>query len=198
MSGKVSPDPPSKLTVASSGDGHTHRDLRKGPDSSRSRYCRQSPASLTVLGSQVSLQVLPQTQTGEKHKLQNLLEMASLFLSSEARPWDRGEWLALACSVACVGEGPACRPGGLTPEDTSEGNCQPLLPMGIGVAAGGAAEGAHLQKRLGMRFLSPFPCFHGNSSKQQQAGAACSEFRCLPLRHPLPNPLGRLRLSASF
>lgn len=100
--------------------------------------------------------------------LQNLLEIASVFLSSEAQSWGWDEWFALARSVAWDGEGTARRPGGLAPGDASEGNCQPLLPMGVGVAAGGAAEGAHLQKRLGMRFLSPFPCFHGNSSKQEQ------------------------------
>lgn len=123
---------------------------------------------MTVLGNWVSLQVLPQLQTGEKHKLQNLLEIASLFLSSEAQPWHWDEWLALAHSVAWGGEGTVHRPDGLAQGDASEGNCQPLLLMGVGVAAGGAAEGAHLQKRLGKRFLSPFPCFHGNSSKQEQ------------------------------
>lgn len=130
----------------------------------------------------MSLRVLPQTQTGEKHKLQNLLEIASLFLGSEAQPWGWDEWLALAHSVTWDGEGTVRRPGGLTQGDASDGNCQTLLLMGIGVAAEGAAEGAHLQKRLGMRFLSPFPCFHGNSSKQEQPAlnfaAYCSGTPC--------------------
>ena len=121
--------------------------------------------------------MLPQIQTGEKRKLQNLLENASLFLSSEAQPWHRDEWLALAHSVAWDGEGTARRPDGLDQGDASEGNCQPLLLMGIGVAAGGATEGARLQKRLGMRFLSLFPCFHGNSSKQEQPALNFAAYR---------------------
>lgn len=71
-------------------------------------------------------------------------------------------------TVAWDEEGTVCRPDDLTQGDASEGNCQPLLLVGIDVMAGGAAQGAHLQKRLGMCFLSPFPCFHGNSSKQEQ------------------------------
>lgn len=70
-----------------------------------------------------------------------------------------------------------CRPDGLTQGDASEGNCQSLLLMGIDVMAGGAAEGAHLQKRLGMCFLSPFPCFHGNSSKQEQPAWNSAAYR---------------------
>lgn len=48
------------------------------------------------------------------------------------------------------------------------GIAKPCFLWEIDVMAGGAAAGAHLQKRLGMCFLSPFPCFHGNSSKQEQ------------------------------
>lgn len=130
----------------------------------------------------MSLQVLPEIQTGEKHELKNLLEIASLFLSSEAQPWGWDEWFALAHSVAWIGEGMVRRPGAFTQGHTTEGNCQPLLPPGTGVAARGAAEGAHLQKRPGMRFLSPFPCFHGNNSTQEQPAlnftACCSGTPC--------------------
>lgn len=83
-------------------------------------------------------------------------------------------------TVAWDEEGTVCRPDGLTQGDASEGNCQSLLLMGIDVMAGGAAEGAHLQKRLGMCFLSPFPCFHGNSSKQEQPTWNSTAYRSDP------------------
>jgi len=58
------------------------------------------------------------------------------------------------------------RPDVLAQGDASEGNCQPPLPMGIGVAAGGAAEGAGLLKRLGMRFLSLSPVSMGTAASR--------------------------------
>lgn len=83
----------------------------------------------------------------------------------------------LLSTVSWDEEGTVCRPDGLTQGDASKRNCQPLLLMGIAVMARGAAEGAHLQKRLGMCFLSPFPCFHGNSSKQEQPAWNFSAYR---------------------
>lgn len=117
----------------------------------------------------MSLQVLLQIQTGEKRKLQNLLEIASLFLSSEAQPWCWDGWLAIAHSVPWGEQGTVRRPYDLSKGDAFEENWQPLLLNGNRCDSQGAAEGAHLQKRLGMHFLLPFfPCFHGNSNKQEQ------------------------------
>lgn len=47
-------------------------------------------------------------------------------------------------------------------------------------------------KEAGDGFPLSFPLFPW---EQQQAGTACSEFHCLLLRHPLPDPVGRFGLS---